>query len=187
MDDRYPSTDEAQAVHPDFPYPDADPDPLRGIARLTARWAAAFVLDSAGATPTKRLGTESIARKLRDGLPGGDGALRAAVWKFMRPMLSPALASLNRDAFVTDDGIQTAVDLYGHNAPSDLAELALGEEPEIDATKPWPSLGRPPAHRSGRTSGTWFVCVAFCAALGRSSTSGSYGTHRLLCQASMLM
>ena len=69
----------------------ADPDPLRGIAQLTARWAAAFVLDPAGVTRTKALGTERMARKLRDALPGGDGALRAAVWEFMRPMLSPAL------------------------------------------------------------------------------------------------
>ena len=69
----------------------ADPDPLRGIAQLTARWAAAFVLDPAGVTRTKALGSESMARKLRDALPGGEGALRAAVWEFMRPMLSPAL------------------------------------------------------------------------------------------------
>ena len=43
---------------------------------------------------------ERMARKLRDALPGGEGALRAAVWEFMRPMLSPALVALNRDAFV---------------------------------------------------------------------------------------
>jgi hypothetical protein len=35
-----------------------DTDPLRGIAQLTARWAAAFVLDPAGVTRTKALGTE---------------------------------------------------------------------------------------------------------------------------------
>jgi len=55
-----------------------DPDPLRGIAQLTARWAAAFVLDPAGVTRTKALGSERVERKLRDGLPGGEGALRAA-------------------------------------------------------------------------------------------------------------
>jgi ParB-like nuclease domain len=92
----------------------ADPDPLRGIAQLTARWAAAFVLDPAGVTRTKALGSESMARKLRDALPGGEGALRAAVWEFMRPMLSPALASLNRDAFVIDQSVETTVDLDGH-------------------------------------------------------------------------
>ena len=50
----------------------ADPDPLRGIAQLTARWGAAFVLDPAGVTRTKALGTETMARKLRDALPGGE-------------------------------------------------------------------------------------------------------------------
>ena len=49
-----------------------DPDPLRGIAQLTARWAAAFVLDPDGVTRTKALGSERMARKLRDALPGGD-------------------------------------------------------------------------------------------------------------------
>ena len=50
----------------------ADPGPLRGIAQLSARWAAAFVLDPAGVTCTKALGTERMARKLRDPLPVGD-------------------------------------------------------------------------------------------------------------------
>jgi hypothetical protein len=111
----------------------ADPDPVRGIAQLTARWAAAFVLDPAGATRTKALGTETMARKLRAALPGGEGALRAAVWEFMRPMLSPALVALNRDAFVTDEGIETTVDIDAYRASSDLDELALGDEPEVDA------------------------------------------------------
>ena len=75
----------------------SDPDPLRGIAQLAARWAAAFVLDPAGVIRTKALGTERMERKLRDALPGGESALRAAVWEFMRPMLSPALVALNRD------------------------------------------------------------------------------------------
>ena len=108
----------------------ADPDPLRGIAQLTARWAAAFVLDPAGVTRTRALGSESMARKLRDALPGGEGALRAAVWEFMRPMLSPALAALNRDAFVIDQDVETTVDLAEHRAASDLDELALGDEDE---------------------------------------------------------
>ena len=111
----------------------ADPDPLRGIAQLTARWAAAFVLDPAGVTRTKALGSERIERKLRDALPGGDGALRAAVWEFMRPMLSPALVDLNRDAFVVDDSAETTVDLDGHRGASDLEELALDDEPNADA------------------------------------------------------
>ncbi len=104
-----------------------DPDPLRGIAQLTARWAAAFMLDPAGVTRTKALGTERVARQLRDALPGGDNTLRAAVWQFMRPMLSPALVALNRDAFLKDEHVETTVDLDAHRAASDLDELALDE------------------------------------------------------------
>jgi hypothetical protein len=103
----------------------ADPDPLRGIAQITARLGAAFVLDPAAVTRTKALGSESIARKLRDALPGGEGALRAAVWEFMRPMLSPALVALNRDAFVIDQHVETTVDLDGHRSASGLDQLAL--------------------------------------------------------------
>ena len=111
----------------------ADLDPLRGIAQLAARWAAAFVLDPAGVTRTKALGSERIERKLRDALPGGESALRAAVWEFMRPMLSPALVELNREAFVVDRSPETTVDLDGHRATSDLEELALDDEPNADA------------------------------------------------------
>jgi hypothetical protein len=107
----------------------ADPDPLRGIAQLTARWAAAFVLDSAAVTRTKALGSESMARKL----PDRDSALRGAVWEFMRPMLSPALAALDRDAFVIDESVKTTVDLEGHRATCALDDLALDDESEIEA------------------------------------------------------
>ena len=58
----------------------AEPDPLRGIAALVARCAAAFVLDPDGVTRTKALGSERMARRLRDALPGGAHPLRAAVW-----------------------------------------------------------------------------------------------------------
>jgi hypothetical protein len=109
-----------------------DPDPLRGIAQLTARLGAAFVLDSVGVTRTKALGSERVERKLHDALPGGDSALRAAVWEFMRPMLSPRLVALNRDAFVVDERIETTVDLEAHRASSDLGELALEEEPDTE-------------------------------------------------------
>jgi len=34
--------------------------------------------------------TERMARKLRDALPGGDDPPRAALWEFLRPLLSPA-------------------------------------------------------------------------------------------------
>jgi hypothetical protein len=81
----------------------ADPDPLRGIAGLVARLDAAFVLDPDGISRTKALGTERMARKLRDALPGGADPLRVAVWEFLRPMLSPRLAELHHDAFVIDE------------------------------------------------------------------------------------
>jgi hypothetical protein len=111
----------------------ADPDPLRGIAQLTARWAAAFVLDPAGVTRTKALGSERMERKLRDALPGGESTLRAAVWEFMRPMLSPALVERNRDAFIADESPATTVDLDGHRAATQLDELALDDEPDAEA------------------------------------------------------
>ena len=111
----------------------ADPDPLRGIAQLTARLGAAFVLDPAGVIRTKALGSDRMERKLRDALPGGDSALRAAVWEFMRPMLSPALVALNRDAFVVDNSVESTVDLDGHRAASELDELALDDEPDAEA------------------------------------------------------
>jgi hypothetical protein len=105
-----------------------DPDPLRGIAQLVARWGAAFVLDGGGVTRTKTLGTERMARKLRNALPGGNRPLRAAVWAFVRPILSPRLIALNKDAFVIDNGVESTVDLDVHRSDSDLAELDLGDE-----------------------------------------------------------
>jgi hypothetical protein len=103
------------------------PDPLRGIAQLTARWGAAFVLNPDGVTRTKALGRDRIARKLSDCLPGGENPLRAAVWGFMRPMLSPNLAQLNRDTFVGYDA-ETTVRLNEHRGDSDLGDLELGTE-----------------------------------------------------------
>jgi hypothetical protein len=94
---------------------------------LVARWSAAFVFDPDGVTRTKALGTERMARRLRDALPGGQHPLRAAVWEFLRPMLSPRLADLHRDAFVIDGGPQSTVDLAAHRGESGLAELDLGE------------------------------------------------------------
>ena len=103
----------------------ADPDPLRGIAQLIARIGAAFTLDPAGVTRTKALGTERMARRLRDALPGGDSPLSNAVWEFMRPMLSPRLAALNHDAFVLEDTHATTVDIATHRAASSLDDLDL--------------------------------------------------------------
>ena len=110
-----------------------DPDPLRGIAHLTARWAAAFVIDADGVTRTKTLGTERMSRKLADALPGGQSPLRAAVWEFLRPMLSPRLAALHRDTFVYDEPLETTVELAAHRAESDLADLDLGDDTDLAA------------------------------------------------------
>ena len=107
-----------------------DPDPLRGIAQLTASWAAAFALDPDGVTRTKTLGTDRMARKLADALPGGHSPLRAAVWEFLRPMLSPRLATLHRDTFVFDEPLETTVELATHRGESDLAHLDLGDDTE---------------------------------------------------------
>ena len=74
-----------------------------------------------------------MARKLRDALPGGDDALRVGVWQLMRPMISPALVELNRDAFVVNESTETTVDLDSHRAASDLDELALDDEAHADA------------------------------------------------------
>jgi hypothetical protein len=106
-----------------------DPDPLRGIAQLVARWSAAFTLDPDGVTRTKALGSERMTRKLRDALPGGEHPLRTAVWEFLRPMLSPRLAALHRDAFVLDADDETTVDLAAHRGESSLDVLDL-EEPD---------------------------------------------------------
>jgi hypothetical protein len=92
------------------------------------RWGAAFVLNPDGVTRTKALGRERIARRLSDALPGGENPLRRAVWQLMRPMLSPNLAQLNRDAFVIDEALESTVRLDEHRGESDLGDLDLGDE-----------------------------------------------------------
>jgi len=79
-------------------------------------------------TRTKALGSERMARKLRDALPGGEQPLRAALSAFMRPILSPRLVELNKDTFVFDTGIESSVDLDAHRADSSLDELDLGDD-----------------------------------------------------------
>ena len=84
-------------------------------------------------TRTKALGRERIARKLPDALPGGENPLRTAVWQLMRPMLSPNLAQLNRDAFVLDQPQHSTVRLDEHHRDSDLDELDLGDDDQDPA------------------------------------------------------
>ena len=90
------------------------------------------MLDPDGVPRTKALGSERMARKLRDALPGGQDPLRTAVWNFVRPMLSPRLAELHRDAFVSDDGPRKHVDLAAHRGESRLEDLDI-DEPNADA------------------------------------------------------
>ena len=101
------------------------------------------MLDPDGVTRTKALGSERMARKLRDALPGGEQPLRAALWAFMRPILSPRLVALNKDAFVFDSGVESSVDLDAHRADSDLDELDLGDDEHAAAC-----IGHAPAGRA---------------------------------------
>ena len=106
----------------------ADPDPLRGIAQLVSRWAAAFVIDPDGVSKTTGLGADRLDRRLRDALPDGAHPLRAATRALMRPMLSPRLVALNSDAFVVDDQAESTVDLAAHRGASTLADLDLADD-----------------------------------------------------------
>ena len=45
-------------------------------------------------------------------------------------MLSPRLATLHRDTFVSDQALETTVQLANHRAESDLADLDLREDTE---------------------------------------------------------
>jgi hypothetical protein len=69
-----------------------------------------------------------MARRLGDALPDDDRQLRAAVWRLMRPMLSPRLVELNAEAFLATDSPETTVDLAGHRGESSLEDLDLGDE-----------------------------------------------------------
>jgi DNA helicase-2/ATP-dependent DNA helicase PcrA len=58
----------------------------------------------------------------------GDTPLRAAIWEFIRPMLSPTLVALNREAFLLDDTAQTTVELAAHRGTSALDDIDLGND-----------------------------------------------------------
>lgn len=110
-----------------------DPDPLRGIAQLVARFGAAFMLDPGGVTRTKALGSDRMARRLREAVPGGENPLRTALWEFMRPILSPHLVDANKDAFVFDEQATSTVDLNAHRQDSSLEDIDLGDDDLADA------------------------------------------------------
>ncbi len=113
----------------------ADSDPMRGTLQILARVGAAFLLDDDGVTKSKDLGRERMARRLRDALPGGDHPINDALWRFMRPMLSPNLVEMHRDRFVTDAADST-VDLETHRADrtgDEVADLLGDDAPDGDA------------------------------------------------------
>ena len=105
----------------------AEPDPLRAITALAATWAAAFVLDPDGLPRGGALGSERIARRAADALPA-EHPLRDAVWALLRPLLSPRLAELHRDAFTADADTVSTVDLEGRRDETDLDALDLGDD-----------------------------------------------------------
>jgi hypothetical protein len=51
----------------------------------------------------------------------------------MRPILSPRLVELNKDAFVFDAGIESSVDLAARRTDSDLDDLDLGDDGDTAA------------------------------------------------------
>jgi hypothetical protein len=77
-----------------------------------------------------------MSRKLHDALPGGDEPLRAALWGFLRPMLSPRLAELHRDAFVVNEADVRTVDLAAYRGVSSLDDHNLELH---DETAPTPA------------------------------------------------
>jgi hypothetical protein len=97
-------------------------------SRSSSRGGARRSSSTPTASPATRSAWSAIARKRRDALPGGDEALRAAVWAFVRAILSPPLTPPSKDAFVHDSGIESNVDLEAHRSDSDLAELELDDE-----------------------------------------------------------
>jgi hypothetical protein len=90
-----------------------------------------------------------------------ESALRASVWELMRPMLSPALVSLNRDAFVVQDE---------RERPS---TSPAARPPRASTTSTSTSSTAQP-HRNGREGprlARRLRVFSFCLA-GRSSTPG---------------
>src|SRR4051794_39057199 len=79
---------------------------------------------AAAATPSERM-----SRKLHEAPPGGHELLRAAVWTFLRAMLSPRLAELHRDPFMIHEAERSTVDLAARHGDSSLDALDLDEEP----------------------------------------------------------
>jgi len=122
-----------------------------------------------------------MTRNLHD-LPGGEEPLRAALWTFLRPMLSPRLAEFHRDAFLIDDAERSTVDLAVHGGDCSLDDLDLDEETIDTAASPTPDddpllasgSSEPPSAFLGATRcPTWRRTASVEEREVRSSSKGS--------------
>ena len=84
------------------------------------------MLDPDGLTRNPRHRTYGSQARRR--AAGRAEPLRGVVGECLRPMLSPRLATLHRDAFAFNQPLETTVRLAAHRAESDLADLDLREE-----------------------------------------------------------
>ena len=92
------------------------------------------MLDPDGVTRTKALGSERMARKLRDALPGGDErAARRRLGVHAADALARARRAQPRHVRHRRAATRRTVDLDGHRAASDLDELDLDDEPDAEA------------------------------------------------------
>jgi hypothetical protein len=86
------------------------------------------VLDPDGITRTKTLGTDRMARKLADALPGRAEPPQSGRRGMSPPDVLPRLAMLHRDAFVFDERIREQRRVAADRGESDLADLDLGAD-----------------------------------------------------------
>jgi hypothetical protein len=95
------------------------------------------------ASCTDRRGTDrgALPRSIETEPPGrrdGEVPLRAALWAFLSPMLSPRLAEFHRDAFVIGEAGRSTVDLAAHRGDSSLDDLDLDVDVETTDAAAWP-------------------------------------------------
>jgi hypothetical protein len=131
----------------------ADPDPLRGIAQLTARLGAAFTLDPAGVTRSTALGTERIARKLRDALPAATARCATPCGNSCARCSRPNSQRSTTTRSCSTTTHATSVALATHRAASSLDDLDLDlgelESPAVSSAHTRSLPPKPPAARAG--------------------------------------
>lgn len=79
-----------------------DDDPMRGLLHLVARAGAALMLDPEGTRADGELGRRRIAPRLDGPLTSGANPLGEALWRVMKPMLSPALEAMHGPRYDPD-------------------------------------------------------------------------------------